>query len=131
MAEASERIDRSMSFESDDERLTAKRIIKSLISSKSISKANNADAESRVDYLADRLGVEKSSVINSIQKMRGDGLIADSKDLTAYIRKTDTENKSLQIFKKFQALETFLLQCLEENEISFNYKELNEKAIAD
>lgn len=131
MAEASERIEKSFSFNTDSERLTAKRIIKSLISSKSISKADNADAESRVDYLADRLGVEKESIIHSIQKMRNDGLLADAEDLTAYIRKTDTENKSLQIFKKFQALESFLMQCLEDNEISFNYKELNERAIAD
>ena len=130
MAEASEKIEKSLSFDSDAERLNAKRIIKSLISSKSISRADNADAESRVDYLADRLGIEKSEIIHSIQQMRNDGLLADAKDLTAYIRKTDTENKSLQIFKRYHALESFLLQCLEENEVCFNYKELNEKALS-
>ncbi|MFR8294703.1 MAG: hypothetical protein ACLVAU_11090 [Ruminococcus sp.] len=43
------------------------------------------DAESRVDYLADRLGLQKSDIIHSIQMMREDKLLADTKDLTAYI----------------------------------------------
>ena len=56
MQEASFRIDRSVLF-SDQQRTNAKRIIKSLISSRSIAKAGNDDAESRVDYLADMLGM--------------------------------------------------------------------------
>ena len=131
MAEASARIDKSMKFETDSEKTTAKRIIKSLISSKSIAEAGNSDAESRVDYLADRLGLEKSIIIHSIQEMRNDGLLADAKDLTAYIRKTDSENKSLQILKKFQALESFLLRSIERNEMCLNYKELNDKALSE
>lgn len=130
MAEAAERIDGSPLFETDAEKTVAKRIIKSLISGKSISKADNADAESRVDYLADRLGIEKSNVIRSIQKMREDGLLADTKDLTAFIRKTDTENKSLLTLRRFQALETFLLGYISEDKLCMNYKELNEAALA-
>ena len=130
MMEAAERIENSSKFESDKERNTAKRIIKSLISSKSISDANNVDAESRVDYLADRLGIEKSEVIYSIQQMREDGLLADPKDLTAYILKTDTENKSMHVLHRFQALETFLLSHIDADKICMNYKELNEAAVA-
>lgn len=130
MIEASEIINKSFRFESDEERTTAKRIISSLISSKSIEKAGNADAESRVDYLADRLGVEKQSIIHSIQKMREDGLLADTKDLTAYIQKTDTINKSMLVLHRFQALETFLLGYIDADQLSMNYKELNEAALA-
>lgn len=130
MIEASEIINKSFRFESDEERTTAKRIISSLISSKSIEKAGNADAESRVDYLADRLGVEKQSIIHSIQKMREDGLLADTKDLTAYIQKTDTVNKSMLVLHRFQALETFLLGYIDADQLSMNYKELNEAAFA-
>lgn len=131
MIEAGERIDSSFRFETDEERTTAKRIIKSLISSKSIAKAGNADAESRVDYLADRLGIEKSGIIHSIQQMREDGLLADTKDLTAYIQKTDTVNKSMLVLHRFQALETFLLGSIDGDKLCMNYKELNEAALSN
>lgn len=131
MIEAGERIDSSFRFEKDEERTTAKRIIKSLISSKSIANAGNADAESRVDYLADRLGIEKSGIIHSIQQMREDGLLADTKDLTAYIQKTDTVNKSMLVLHRFQALETFLLGFIDADKLCMNYKELNEAALSN
>ena len=130
MSEAGERIDRSLRFENDEERTIAKRIIKSLISEKSISKAGNAEAESRVDYIADRLGIEKSGVIHSIQQMRSDGLLADTKDLTAYIQRSDTLNKSLLVLRRFQALESFLLTYIDADKFCMNYKELNEAALA-
>ncbi len=129
MAGAAERIDSSIRFQTDEERITAKRIIKSLISSKSIANAGNADAESRVDYLADRLGVKKSGIIHAIQQMREDGLIADTRDLTAYIQKTDTVNKSMQTLLRFQTLEMFLLEYIDMDKLCMNYKELNEAAL--
>lgn len=131
MIEAGKKIDESHRFETDDERTIAKRIISSLITSKSVAGAHNREAESRVDYLADTLGLEKADVIDAIQKMREDGILSDSKDLTAYIKKSDTENKSLLILKKYQALEVFLLQYLEENGICLNYREINDKALSD
>ena len=131
MTEASNKIDSSFRFENDAERTAAKRIIRSLISCKSISKAGNADAESRVDYIADRLGIEKSDVIHSIQQMREDGILADTKDMTAYIRKTDTVNKSMLVLHRFQALETFLLEYIDADKLCMNYKELNEAALAN
>lgn len=130
MEEAAKQIDRSLRFQSEEERTAAKRIIKSLISSKSIAKAGNAEAESRVDYIADRLGMEKSDIIHSIQQMREDGLLADTKDLTAYIQKTDTANKSLLVLRRFQALETFILAYIDADKLCMNYKELNEAALA-
>ncbi len=131
MIEAAERIDSSFRFENDAERTTAKRIIKSLISSKSIAKAGNADAESRVDYLADRLGIDKADVIHSVQQMREEGLLADTKDLTAYIQKTDTVNKSMTVLHRYQTLETFLLGHINADKLCMNYKELNEAALAN
>lgn len=130
MIEASERIERSARFDNDTDKMTAKRIIKSLISSRSIAEADNGEAESRIDYLADRLGIERADIIRSIQIMRNDGILADTKDLTAYIKKTDTENKSLLILKKYHVLENFLLNILDDSEISLNYKELNDKALS-
>ncbi len=130
VVEANKKIDASVRFKDDKERISAKRIVSSLISKRSISDAGNADAESRVDYLADILGIEKSDIIRYIQIMREDGLLADSKDLTAYIQKTDTVNKSMLALRRFQALENFLLENAGADKMCMNYKELNEAALA-
>lgn len=130
MIEAAERIDSSSRFENDEERTIAKRIISSLISKKSISRVGNAEAESRVDYLADRLGIDKTDVIRSVQQMREAGILADSKDQKAYIQKTDTVNKSMLVLHRFQTLETFLLDYIDADKFCTNYKELNEAALA-
>ena len=127
MREASFRIDQSALF-SEEQRTNAKRIIKSLISSRSIANAGNDDAESRVDYLADTLGMTKDEVINSVNLMRQEGLLADSLDMSAYILANDTENKSSLILDRFAKLEYYLLSQLTEDGCEFNLKELNEQA---
>lgn len=130
MIEAAYRIDQSPLF-SDKQRTDAKRIIKSLISSRSIAKAGNDEAESRVDYLADTLGLEKAEVIGVINLMRQDGLLSDTKDMSAYIYGSDTENKSKQILKKFSQLEQYLLNHITDSGCEFSLKELNDKAIKE
>ena len=130
MREASYRIDQSALF-SKEQRTSAKRIIKSLISSRSVANAENDDAESRVDYLADALGMTKEEVINTVNLMRQDGILSDSLDMSAFIIAKDTENKSLLILKNFAKLEYFLLSQLTEEGCEFNYKELNERALSE
>ncbi len=128
MQEASSLIDKSDLFD-EKQKLTAKRIIKFLISSRSIAQAQNDDAESRVDYIADRLGLEKSEVIDSINMMRQINLLADMQDMCAYIHKAESQNKSLQIVDKFAKLERFILSQLSEEASSYNLKELNDLAL--
>lgn len=127
MQEAGDIID-SCGLFGDDQRQNAKRIIKSLISSRSIANAGNDDAESRVDYLADMLGIEKSDVISSINLMREANLLADSQDMFAFIHRSDSQNKSAQILEKVSKLENFLISQLSEEGCSFNLKEINERA---
>jgi len=129
MQEATFHIDRSSLF-SESQKKDAKRIIKSLISSRSIAEAGNDDAESRVDYLADILGIDKSDVITVINLMRQEGLLADMHDMSAYILKSDSQNKSLQILDKFAKLESFIISRLPEEGCPINYKEWNEAALA-
>lgn len=128
MEEASFRIDRSQ-IASDAQKINAKRIIKSLISSRSIAKAGNDDAESRVDYLADTLGLEKSEVVSLVELMRRDGLLADSQDMTAYIMASDTKNRSLQILERFAKIERFVLEKLAECPKVFSLKKVNDSAL--
>ena len=130
MAEASFKIERSPVF-NGKQKENAKRIIKSLISSRSIADAGNDDAESRVDYLADILGIPKEDVVTSINLMRQEGLLADSIDMSAYILKTDTENRSAQILNRFAKLEEFLLNRIAEQGADYSLKELNEAALAE
>ncbi|NCB24906.1 MAG: RecQ family ATP-dependent DNA helicase [Bacteroidia bacterium] len=127
MQEAGSIIDSCGLFD-DTQCQNAKRIIKSLISSRSIAKAGNDDAESRVDYLSDMLSIEKSDVVNSINLMREANLLADSQDMSAFIHRADSQNKSAQILEKYLKLEDFLFSQLSEEGCSFNLKELNEIA---
>ena len=130
MTEAAASIERSSLF-SDKDKQTAKRIISSLISKRSIAKAGNDEAESRVDYLADILGFTKQEVINSINMMRQERILEDSMDMSAFIYASDTENKSTLLFNRFVKLESFILSQISENGDVFNLKELNEAAHAN
>ncbi len=125
MDEAGLVIDKSENFESPDHKLYARRIIKSLISSRSIANANNGEAESRIDYLADTLGIKKRDVISCINTMRQDGLLADGKDMSAFISYDDTENKAKLGLERFVKIENFLLGLIGNEEQTFQLKELN------
>lgn len=126
MIEASNIINNSNRFD-EKQKINASRIMHSLISSRSNSNANNDDAESRIDYLSDLLGISKNEVIQCINLMREERLLSDTKDLTAYIYTDDTKNKSAKNLKKFADLEKFLLRTLKDD-YKFNLKELNELA---
>ena len=108
----------------EQSREEAARIIKSLISARATAEGRGAEAESRVDYLADILGMSKATVIRNINLMRQDGLLADSRDMQAWIFKS-TSLRNLDIILK---LEQFLLQRLAGEAQRINYKELNEEA---
>ena len=127
MTEASYRIRKSDLF-TEEQKNTAIRIVKSLISSRSIATAGNSEAESRVDYLADILGIEKESVIESINLMRQEGLLEDYSDMSAYIYDSDSQHKSTLVLDRFAKLERFILSKITEEGVSFGFKELNEEA---
>lgn len=103
----------------------AVRVIHSLISARATAKGRGAEAESRIDYLADILGMTKATVIRSINLMRQDGLLADSRDMQAWI----TRSTTLRNLDFILRMEQFLLQQFSEEAHRFNYKELNEEAL--
>lgn len=71
----------------------------------------------------------EADVIRCVNVIREEGILDDSKDLIAYIRRSDTKNKYLAVLNKFTALESFLLSNLEAEEQSIFLKELNEKSL--
>ncbi|MFN2435560.1 MAG: UvrD-helicase domain-containing protein, partial [Desulfotignum sp.] len=85
-------------------------------------------AESRVDYISDHLGIVKEEVIRIITLLREEKILADAKDLTAFIKKGEKTNRSLGILQAFAGLETFLLARMDPQETVFHIKELNEQA---
>lgn len=116
VSEASKKINNSNCF-SDDEKGLAIQIIARLIKD-----------DTRVDYIADHLGVEKYQVVALIQKLREAQLLADSKDLTAYLDDSNTIHKYLNSLLIYQRLEEFLLDRLSSKENVFSIKELNKDA---
>ena len=108
----------------EQSREEAARIIKSLISARATSEGRGAEAESRVDYLADILGMSKATVIRNINLMRQDGLLADSRDMQAWITKSTTVRNLDAMLR----LEQFMLQQFSEESRRFSYKELNEES---
>jgi ATP-dependent DNA helicase RecQ len=125
--EAIEKINASPRFE-EKQKEKGIRIIKKLFSSKSRKQSNDEAAESRVDYISDHLGIVKEEVINIVNLLREEKILADAKDLTAFIKKGENINRSLKIVETFSQIENFLLPRFEEIEKTFHIKELNENA---
>ena len=126
--EARRRITESLLFD-NDEAEKAVRIIKSLISQKYITKAQDAEAESRIDYLADILGLSKSEVVSNVERMRQEGILADSKDISAFLNDTgESENKSKRVLERFMKLERYILGHISDDSFRISYKQLNDNA---
>lgn len=124
--EAINKINASERF-NEKEKEKAVRIIKKLFSSKSKKEATDEVAESRIDYISDHLGIVKQDVIKIINLLREEKILADNKDLTAYIKRGDNKNRSLNIVESFGGIENRLLPFIAEEEKHLNLKDLNER----
>lgn len=127
--EARKKISESILF-SNEEIETSIRIIKSLISQKYISKAQDSEAESRVDYLADILGLSKYEVISAVERMRQEGILADSKDISAYLHDEpgDNKRKAKNLLEDFAKIERYILNQIKDSSLQVSYKHLNDDA---
>ena len=125
--EAIEKINTSQRF-NEKQKEKGIRIIKKLISSKSRKQVTDEPAESRIDYISDHLGIVKEEVINIITLLREERILADAKDLTAFIKKGENSNRSYSIVNGYNQIEKFLLPIFDEEEKIVHLKELNEGA---
>ena len=125
MDEARQRLMASTLFDNTT-REEAARIIGSLISSRATAGARGADAESRIDYLADILGLSRESVIRSVNLMRQEGILADAQDMQAYINRANVSRELEDMLR----LERFLLERMAAESRTYNYKQLNAEAQA-
>lgn len=109
--EAIERINASEKF-NEIQKVKAIRIIKKLFSSKSKRLATEEAAESRIDYISDHPGIVKEEVIQIVQLLREEKILADTKDLTAFIKKGENSNRSFAVLEKYKQLEEFFFHYL-------------------
>ena len=127
MEEARRRIVTSSLFESG-EHDNAIRIIKSLITSRATQGGDGG--ETRIDYLADILGLDKRTVISTVERMRMEGILADSFDIVARIPENSTRQRVSHTLERALRLEQFLLQHLSQDNTSLSCRQLNDKAAA-
>lgn len=125
--EAIDKISSSPQF-NESQQQNATRVIKKLFSSKTRIREDDEKAETRVDYISDHLGLKKEEVIEVITLLRAEGILSDAKDLTAFIKRNEKKNTSLNILKWFNGIEQFLVNEFSEEENQYHIKELNEKA---
>ena len=127
--EARARLMQSALFHADEVE-KAVRIIRSLISKKHIYKAQGAAAESRIDYLADILALTKNEVVSAVERMRQEGILADSRDITAYLMEhDDNEKKAQALLSRFAQMERFLLKEMHIGELRASCRQLNDSAL--
>lgn len=125
--EAIERIQASRRF-TEKQKVKAIRVIKKLFSQKRRSLSEDDEGESRIDYLADHLSLRKYEIIEVVSLLRAEKILADAKDLTAFIQRDDKINRSLRTLDQFSRIERFLLSTFTEEEATYHLKDLNEQA---
>jgi ATP-dependent DNA helicase RecQ len=123
--EAEKQIQASMGF-TDKEKQNARRVISNLISQRQI-KINKKDDGQTVDQLMDVLGLSKEDVIKAVTLLRETGVLADSKDLKAYLKHKDKSN-ALRKLEFHRMLERFILSKTFETEATYHIKKLNKEA---
>ncbi len=124
-AEAISQVNASHRFD-EKQKMQAAQIISRLFTDKN-SKHNVQDAtETRVDYLADVLGMERKEVIRVVNLLRLEKIIGDDKDLTAYISKEVNSNRSRRILESYRKIEEYLLTMFTDEPKTYHLKELNE-----
>lgn len=107
----------------------AARIIQSLLSKKYTS-LDEAEAESRIDYLADTLGMTTKEVSKITGHMVQAGILANNQDISAYLMDEGcTEHRATLQLERFAKLERFIIEHTQGDSTYTSYKQLNEEAI--
>jgi len=123
MQEVSQKIDKSRKFTNDKQKETAKRIMSSLFTSKSMQKTKK-NADERIDYIADILGLKIEDVIETVTVLRDEKILDDAKDIVVFV----DDKKAEKTLNEFVKLEKFLINQINRQEKVLHIKELNEQA---
>ena len=89
--------------------------------------ASKEEIESRVDYIADRMGVPTGLVIESVLRLRDHGILTDAMDMSAIITEDTKQSKAEKILNAAKDAERLLLSELSDDGL-YSIKELNSKS---
>lgn len=126
--EAMEKINASQLFAEED-KSKARLIISKLAGDKRKALAQDDELETRVDYLADRTSMSVAEVIRIVGLLRQEGILANDKDLTAFIRTGENESNVLRLLVVYQhIISNLLVSIQDEKKLSLKQfqNELNE-----
>ena len=127
MIEASRKIRETDAF-TEVEKSIASAIMSNLLSCRAKTHGGD-DGETRVDYIADHMGLETRTVISIVERLRSIGVLEDKKEIYTFVTETQLNRKGInRDIEKNIALELFLLDYLEENNYRISYKDANEAA---
>jgi ATP-dependent DNA helicase RecQ len=98
----------------------AKMIVQKLIRTKYTS--SSPEAESRIDYIADIIGVHKDDVICCVGMLKEAKILEQFRDLYAFMNNQDTEKKPIDHLNKFRSIELFLMNNVTEEPKLYNLK---------
>lgn len=125
--EAIERISQSNRFDTAEQQ-DAIRIIKGLIGARRRAAGLGDEFPStEVDDMADRLGLTRERVIEVVNLLREEDLLADDRDLSATIKVADQGKQSLAVLKRFADMEAALATEVQEEESLLNIKQQNSR----
>ncbi|MCB0844367.1 MAG: RecQ family ATP-dependent DNA helicase, partial [Bacteroidetes bacterium] len=111
----------------------AERILKAVIGeSRRNKKKRDGSRETRVDYIADQLGIDGRKVISIINQFKEIGILGDLKDLEVDINLLNSKNGSLEIARRFLHLEEWAFQYLAKDsskgsKVTISLRELNDQ----
>lgn len=108
----------------EEDKELAVQMVSMMIKAKS---RKSEDNETRVDYISDLLGIDIKRTISIISALREDKILADVKDLSAFLNDESSQQKSSNILKWSGDLERFLIDNITKDGV-YHIKELNEKA---
>lgn len=76
-----------------------------------------------MDYLADILGLSKKEVVSIVERMRQEGILADSKDISAYLLDAgDSKRKSTILLERFAKLEKYTFNRIPDEALRISCK---------
>ena len=76
--------------------------------------------------------MSKSEVVSAVERMRQEGILADSKDISAYLLDSgESERKSKTLLERFAKLEQYILSHIPNESLQISCKQLNDNAVND
>ena len=75
--------------------------------------------------------MNKREIVSAVERMRQEGILADSKDISAYMQDVGSERKAKNLLEYFAQLEEYIIKHIPDESLRISYKQLNDNAVRD